>query len=128
MIDQANRLWHELPELPERNPSEVTTRLDEVDPLAIYAVNLANDRSDVEEVITKYATRWRLIEPSISGHDLRAMSVTPGPVYKEILKALRDAWLDGKITSRDEEAQLLETLLAGEKIQQKNANVKSQAR
>jgi len=41
-------------------------------------------------------------EPLVSGHDLIAMGLTPGPIFSEILEALEDKQLEGQLTSRDE--------------------------
>ena len=50
--------------------------------------------------------------PGLDGHDLRARGLPPGPIYRHILEALRDAWLDGKITTEEEEAAMLDQLIA----------------
>ncbi len=38
----------------------------------------------------------------ITGHDLLQMGVEPGPLYKKLLDAVREAQLDGTITTREE--------------------------
>jgi tRNA nucleotidyltransferase/poly(A) polymerase len=38
----------------------------------------------------------------LTGDDLKTMGFTPGPAYKEILSAVEDAQLNGRIRSRDE--------------------------
>ncbi len=40
--------------------------------------------------------------PLISGYDLIALGLTPGPLFSEILSGLEDLQLEGKISSRDE--------------------------
>jgi poly(A) polymerase len=40
-------------------------------------------------------------EPWITGEDLIAMGIPPGPVYKEILSAVDDEQLEGRLTSRE---------------------------
>jgi poly(A) polymerase len=49
--------------------------------------------------------------PALTGEDLIAMGLTPGPVFKRILDAVRDAQLEGQVRSR-EEARLLAARLA----------------
>jgi len=39
------------------------------------------------------------------------MGIEPGPVYRRILWALRAAWLDGKISTREQEIALLNQLV-----------------
>jgi len=40
--------------------------------------------------------------PLLRGHDLLAMGLTPGPRFGEILTAVADAQLEGRLTTRDE--------------------------
>ncbi|MOA47239.1 hypothetical protein D3C78_1698570 [compost metagenome] len=52
----------------------------------------------------------RPITLSVSGKDLKAAGLPPGPVYGEILKALMDARLRGSVRTPDEERALLDEL------------------
>ncbi|MEE8110765.1 MAG: hypothetical protein V3T44_07025, partial [bacterium] len=47
--------------------------------------------------ISLYLTHLKDVKPAIGGDDLMAMGVEPGPLYKELLDATRDALLDGLI-------------------------------
>lgn len=40
-------------------------------------------------------------EPLLTGHDLIAMGFTPGPLFKDILRAVEDRQLDGDIATRE---------------------------
>jgi len=44
-------------------------------------------------------------EPLMTGADLIAMGYAPGPRFKEILSAVEDAQLEGRVQGRDEAAQ-----------------------
>ena len=44
---------------------------------------------------------------AVDGHVLRARSLPPGPIYRQILRDLRDARLDGKIGTDEEEMEIL---------------------
>jgi poly(A) polymerase len=46
-------------------------------------------------------------EPIISGDDLIALGYRPGPRFKEILGAVEDAQLEGRIQSREEAVELV---------------------
>lgn len=61
--------------------------------------------------LKKYVLDWSKIKPVANGDTLRAMGLVPGPVYGEVLGALRAAWLDGRVSSAAEEAVFLERLL-----------------
>jgi tRNA nucleotidyltransferase (CCA-adding enzyme) len=77
----------------------------------LYAVYLATDDDAFREIILKFVGQWRVVTPTITGHDLQAGGLSPGPAYRQILAALRAAWLDGGVTSEADERQLLEKLL-----------------
>jgi hypothetical protein len=47
---------------------------------------------------------------------LKRLGLSPGPKYKDILRQLRYAWLDGEIISEKEEIDLLERLLSQAKM------------
>jgi poly(A) polymerase len=50
----------------------------------------------------------------ITGHDLAQMGITPGPQYKRILDAVREAQLDGTVRTRSQALGLVRRLLAEE--------------
>ncbi len=103
----AIRLKAEWPRLAGSRPSQWTTRLDNAPLMAIYAVWLVTNETALKEFLLK----WRRIKPHITGEDLKALGIPPGPRYKEILSRLRAAWLDGEIHSEREERLLLNTLV-----------------
>jgi poly(A) polymerase len=41
-------------------------------------------------------------EPLITGNDLIAMGLKPGPIFSEILDAIKDDQLEQKITTKEE--------------------------
>lgn len=49
----------------------------------------------------------------ISGEDLKALGFAPGPAFKEILEAVENAQLDGKIGDHDSAIRLVEEEFAG---------------
>jgi tRNA nucleotidyltransferase (CCA-adding enzyme) len=94
-----------------RHPSAVY-RLLQLYPARILAVAwVAVDRRRVRGRLLRYQTEWRLVETALTGDDLKAMGLRPGPVFGRLLGALRDARLDGKVSTREEEEALLEKLL-----------------
>jgi poly(A) polymerase len=52
--------------------------------------------------------------PLLTGDDLKAHGLPPGPLYKRILEAVREAQLDGTITTKAEALALAECLAAGD--------------
>jgi tRNA nucleotidyltransferase (CCA-adding enzyme) len=88
-------------------PSEWTEALDAFTLLAVYAVYLLTSHPALKD----YLVTWRYIRPTITGDDLNARGLTPGPEFKRILSRLRVAWLDGEVHNVAEETRLLESLL-----------------
>ena len=113
-VEAACCLWNDLPALTHASPSQVVKRLEDVSALAVYANCLASQDGRVCSVLQSYLTRWRYIAPRYTGYDLRNRGLPPGPVYKRILGALKDALLDGKVTSAEQEQELFEALISQE--------------
>jgi tRNA nucleotidyltransferase (CCA-adding enzyme) len=107
----AINLQKDLPAMAGAAPSSIDARLADVPFLAIYAVHLVNRDEKVDHIFHLYNTKWRQVRANITGHDLQARGVKPGPEYRRILIALRSAWLDGEIKSKKEEKAVLEKLL-----------------
>jgi len=104
----ASVLLGDLPGFKEWKPSQWTFQLDRLPSLAIYAVWLATSTKALHE----YLVKWQNINPFTSGDDLKKHGLTPGPEYKEILSNLRAAWLDGEVTTQDEEIKLRNRLIS----------------
>ena len=47
-------------------------------------------------------------EPSLTGDDLVKMGLDPGPVFKSVFNALREARVMGRVNTREEEVALVE--------------------
>jgi tRNA nucleotidyltransferase (CCA-adding enzyme) len=110
-LSAARELWVELPSLKKARPSAVVNRLDGVPMQAIHAVYIACEQADLRQVLVGYIARLSKVKSTINGHDLRLRGLAPGPEYRVILKALRDAWLDGEVSTKEQERDLLSRLL-----------------
>ncbi|MCS7011091.1 MAG: CBS domain-containing protein, partial [Anaerolineales bacterium] len=107
----AHDLLADAPALVTSKPSEVVARLEEVPPLAVFAVWLLVS-PEIRPPLEQFLVRWRYVHPRTTGDTLRARGLTPGPQFRKILRRLRDAWLDGEITDEAGEQAFLERLLA----------------
>jgi len=115
-IIEGSRLFRELPAIVSNYPSRIVTRLEEA-PLAVqYAIFCLSPSDAIREILHRYATKWRMVHPLTDGHSLHSLGVEPGPVYKQILWTLRAAWLDGKITTFEQETALLNQVLFSNRI------------
>jgi len=104
------RLYRVLPPMAGQKPSQFVILLDDYPRLAVYANYLAADDEALREATWRYLTIWDHITPYTTGDELRAQGLPPGPAYRQILDALRGAWLDGEISTHEEEKLLLEGL------------------
>jgi tRNA nucleotidyltransferase (CCA-adding enzyme) len=108
-------LRERLPELARSSRPSASYRLLQPYPSRVLAVNYtASEREVVRDALYSYQVTWRLMEPEITGDDLKAMGLEPGPQFGQLLSALRDARLDGEVSTRQEEIAVVETLLAPE--------------
>ncbi len=90
-------------------PSEITRLLDGKPEVSLLAAWITLSPA-AQRNIDDYAKRWRHLHPSISGEDLKRMGLPPGPRYKTLLETLRSAWIDGDISTLEEESAYLKEL------------------
>ncbi|MCF6277556.1 MAG: CBS domain-containing protein [Anaerolineales bacterium] len=111
LLLSARQLLDDLPAQKNALPSQWTARLTHLPLLAVYAVFLSADDAGTRDTLKKYAESWRYIRPKTDGNALRERGLRPGPRYREILSRLRAAWLDGEVSSAEDETKMLEKLL-----------------
>ena len=106
-------LKRELPSLDkaELTPSAIYRLLYGYSPQAITANSLASESPLVHQHIQLFMEKLRYIRPALTGNDLQKMGIAPGPRMKEILHQLHQARLDGRVTSKKGEAEMVKSLL-----------------
>ncbi len=60
-------------------------------------------KEPVKRAISRYCTKLRFVALSLSGGDLKQLGLKPGPVFRQVLDATRDAKLNGKIETWQDE-------------------------
>ncbi|NOT03979.1 MAG: CCA tRNA nucleotidyltransferase [Anaerolineales bacterium] len=103
----VSQLKKSLPFLVNSKPSVWTYALEKLPELSVYVVYLVSR----EKALLDYLSMWRHVKPHTTGNDLKARGLPSGPRFGEVLSQLRAAWLDGEVSSEDEEGQLLIKLL-----------------
>lgn len=78
--------------------------------LELFAAGLRGDER-VRREVAWFVTRARDVRPALSGDDVVALGVPPGPAVARVLAGLRDARLDGRVTERDGERALVRAWL-----------------
>jgi tRNA nucleotidyltransferase/poly(A) polymerase len=71
--------------------------------LRIRAALLSGRKGRERENILAYLNQYSHVRPQLTGQDLRALGIEPGPTYSELLNKLLAARLDGKVKSRADE-------------------------
>jgi tRNA nucleotidyltransferase (CCA-adding enzyme) len=88
-------------------PSRVYDLLAYLDTEAILLV-MAKARQDAaKKYISLYLTHLRNVKVMLTGDDLKAMGIPPGPQYRKLLAELLDAKLDGAVRNREEEIEFV---------------------
>ncbi len=114
VIRDTARLREQMPSLdgPDLPPSAVYELLQEYSPTSILACAIAADSALVQERLDLYLTRWRHVRTALDGSALQKLGVPSGPRLGRMLKALHRAKLDGKISTREDETELVQRWLS----------------
>lgn len=91
----------------EPNPSQIEKVLRPYHPRVLLAAYITG-----AAWVKPYYAEWRDVKTAVTGDDLRALGLKPGPAYGIILDQLLAARLDGQISSEAEEQALLKQILA----------------
>lgn len=75
--------------------------------VSLISSSLGAGSETVAEHIELYLNVLRHVNPTLTGEDLIKLGVPKGPKIKEVLQHLREARLDGKVTSRKEEEEMV---------------------
>jgi tRNA nucleotidyltransferase (CCA-adding enzyme) len=97
---------------PKLSPSRIYHLLHGCSSQAITASSLASDSPMARQRLHFFLDKLRYVKPILTGNDLQNMGIAPGPRIKEILNFLLDARLDGKVTSKQNEEELVKRWLA----------------
>jgi tRNA nucleotidyltransferase (CCA-adding enzyme) len=93
----------------ELSPPEIYDIFSPLSPEGIIFLlaTLADDRANKYATlfVTQYQSQAKL---ALTGDDLIAMGVCPGPVFQQVFKALRDARVNGQVNSKKDEISLVQ--------------------
>ncbi|MBM4444635.1 MAG: CCA tRNA nucleotidyltransferase [Chloroflexi bacterium] len=115
VMRDACRLKADLPSLesPGLLPSVIHRLLRGRSPASVLAAAVAADSAAVRERLELYLNRLRYVKTSLNGEALQQMGLSPGPQLGEMLGALHEAKLDGRVKTREDEAAFLRARLTG---------------
>jgi len=99
----ADRALNRVNSSPKLQASNLYALLSPVSVEALlYILAKARDKQ-VKKRLSQFIAKDRLVRPMLTGEDLKALGLKPGPIFRKVLDALRDARLDGLVRTRQEE-------------------------
>ncbi|MDH4209449.1 MAG: CBS domain-containing protein, partial [Anaerolineae bacterium] len=112
-IREARTLSSMIAELsqPDMARSEIYRLLSPYADEVIFVCWLSSTDPVVKSRLELYHRELSSVQPLIGGNELRAMGLRPGPLYSELLEALRAARLDGAVATLQDERSLVERML-----------------
>ena len=93
-------------------PSGLARHLSGLDAEAVAAWAELTGDAEVAGVLRRYARELREVKQAVKGGDLLAMGAVKGPMVGDLLETLRDARLDGLVSSDEEERAMARELVA----------------
>ncbi len=90
---------------PDLTPSRIYDLLVPLDTEAVLLTMAKARQEKAKKHISLYLTHLREVSVTVTGDDLKAIGIAPGPRYKKILVELLDAKLDGKVKTHEEEIE-----------------------
>src|SRR5207248_2885317 len=94
---QLNRAAHIVPRLSAEplTPSQVVQLLQPFRAEVVSLLACLNAEPAAAERLARYLSEWSAVKPELDGNALRALGIPPGSLYRDILRGLRAARLDG---------------------------------
>ena len=90
----------------ELSPALLSRLLDNRSHAAVKALTYLTPSAVVRDHLNRYLGHLRYVKPLLRGGDLMDMGVPQGPKVGQILSKLKDARLEGRVTTRKEETDL----------------------
>ncbi len=98
--------------LPSLSKSQLFQQLEGLHETALKAVAAISPDPLIAQRLTEYLQELRFVRPALGGQAVVAMGVPPGPTVGHLIKKLRNARLDCKVQSEEEERQIVRRVLA----------------
>ena len=98
--------------LPLKN-SRIYERLSSMATEHILYIMAISTGETIKRYISQYFTSLRFVQISITGEDIKAMQVPPGPMYRRVMNAVHRAKLDDEVKTKDDEIAFVRAYLDG---------------
>ena len=105
LVEERSRAEHAIAEIGRKRIDNATLyrRLDGCKTeLILYMMAVTKQRA-AKKAISLYFTSLRHITTALTGKDLINLGLKPGPIFREVLQAVLDAKLNGKLKTPEDE-------------------------
>ena len=99
---------------PSLSPAALAGLLDGFSAEPMWAISRISDVPMARQRLSDYLSKLRGAAPTLGGSDLLAMGVPQGPLIGRLLQELRDAKLDGRVSTKRQERRLVQAALTRE--------------
>jgi tRNA nucleotidyltransferase (CCA-adding enzyme) len=96
---------------PDLSNKEIDALVRFSSPPALMVYWLATGSARARDRVWRYEKTLRHIQPVVDGEYLKTLGLKPSPLFSRLLRAVRDALLDGEIQTEAEERALVDRLL-----------------
>ena len=91
---------------PGLSPGQLCSFLDQLSPTSIQVYACLSQSRPVRDSLKLYLSEMRHVTPFLSGRDIISLGATQGPLVGEILRELKNARIEGRISTGEEEIQV----------------------
>lgn len=96
---------------PPLKPAEVYRLLSGLSDETLLGLMAKSKGEAVKRQVSAFLTTYQHVKPALTGADLKAMGLKPGPQFKKILDLLLDARLNGEVKTEAEERAYVRRLI-----------------
>ncbi len=111
LVRQMEEAHNVLRQMPLGDRAKVYDALEHLSIESILLTMAIARNDEAKKEIASYLLELRKVNPMLSGTDLKEMGIEPGPVYSEILKALRHGRLRLKLETRQDEENFVKEFM-----------------
>ena len=94
----------------KESPSRIVAALQGLDQHALQVTAVLSQDEASSGLALRYLNEWRHVKPRLNGRDLARLGISQGPRVGLLLERLRDARIEGEISTREEEEAFVRRL------------------
>ncbi|NCC25446.1 MAG: CBS domain-containing protein [Deltaproteobacteria bacterium] len=110
--------WQQGPRL----MSELVRMLEQMSLEGVLFIMARSRKDDTRKAISLYLTRFQGLATDVKGQDLKDLGLRPGPVFGRIMNAIKDALLDERVKTREEQLALAKDLAAASRDHERSSD------